>query len=67
MSNGGTLFEDMGEHCGALTASFNAFVRAYYACVSECPYLHQLYLSKTVNIKCNLNASVAKCKILNVA
>ena len=61
MSNGETAFKVAREHCGVAVASIG-IIRAYCACVSECPYLHEIYLSKMVTIKCNLETSVTKYK-----
>ena len=67
MSNEKTAFEVARKHRGVSTASSIGIIRAYYACASGRPYIHQLYLSKKVTIKCNLKTSIAKCKFLNVA
>ena len=41
MSNKETAFEVERDRCGILTASPSGIIRAYYACISECPYSHQ--------------------------
>ena len=58
ISNEETAFEVTSDHCGVSTASSIGIIRAYYACVSGRSYLHQLYLSKMIAIKCKfLNAA----------
>ena len=66
MSYGETAFEDAREYCAALTAS-TGITKVYCACVRGCPYLHQILLSKILNVKPNLKTFVTKYKFLNVA